>query len=963
MKPITRHSLLALALLGVPSANAAQLVPGKKLGVEYGPAASSTTNWNNFATNSTKAAGTVTLLNGDIADGVSITTIDGQFWNGDGPNNFKGLASMGGTLPPDFVDSVTTDIAGNFSLGDARPYKTQITGLNPYLKFTVYAVTAAAGSQIDTVSITGAATYGPSPILRSTSVNTPAFHTLTDVVPTLTGDLELSVTDTSASSNPIINGALFIATGPTTEGLADADSDGLPLWWETAYGLSDSDNGSTVADNGATGDPDGDGFDNLTEFKSGTNPRDATSFASSWVKAGDGAWSATANWTGAVPNAPGAGVYLGPEAQTTSPVIDLDIPVVVGNLRKDGAFDYTIQGANVLNLYVTTGSASLAADAGILTLATPVSLIAPTTISAGAGAEVRILGALDDGMAGNLLTKTGGGNLLLTGGVSGFTGGIALTAGTLTLDFAADAVIPGALSGGGSLIHKGGNTLTLTGTNTHSGAMTVNNGGTLALLGTDSFGTGPLNLNDATLHAMGEVAASGKAVNIGVDGAVVEVDDTFNLTTGWSLPGTGTVTKKGAGTWHVTGGNAGTMGLLTVEAGALDLARIDTFGNHTAAQQEIVLKAGTSLSNGTGATGYNTFKSVTLEGATVHVTNSLSALTGTFQAYTFKEKVTVTGFAPSLIIDDVNGAAGSINIGGTTNLGGAVGPDLVFDVADVTADAADDLVVDAKLKPSADGNYAALKNGIVKRGTGTLHLKRANTYTGDTKVEAGVLVLDQASLAVGANVRLATGATLQLDYSGSNNINQLIIDGQLQLNGTWGGMGSGADHETPLIVGGGILDVANGSSGNAFADWMLVKYPAIVAPNNAPDADPDHDGLTNLQEFAFGGNPGSGSNRGPGRHGIETVVDSNHLTITFACRNGATFAGTTTRTASRDGVDYTVRASTDLTNFTLDVSEVTAITTGLPGAPEGYTYRTFQVTDPVSAHPQAFIQVQAGTSP
>jgi len=50
----------------------------------------------------------------------------------------------------------------------------------------------------------------------------------------------------------------------------DQDDDGLPDDWEIANGLSPNDNGSVNPNNGAHGDLDGDGLDNLAEWKAGT---------------------------------------------------------------------------------------------------------------------------------------------------------------------------------------------------------------------------------------------------------------------------------------------------------------------------------------------------------------------------------------------------------------------------------------------------------------------------------------------------------------------------------------------------------------------------------------------------------------------------------------------------------------------------------------------------------------------
>jgi Fibronectin type III domain/Bacterial TSP3 repeat len=50
----------------------------------------------------------------------------------------------------------------------------------------------------------------------------------------------------------------------------DTDGDGLPNWWETQFGTNPA---SASGANGASGDPDGDGASNLTEYGQGAHPR------------------------------------------------------------------------------------------------------------------------------------------------------------------------------------------------------------------------------------------------------------------------------------------------------------------------------------------------------------------------------------------------------------------------------------------------------------------------------------------------------------------------------------------------------------------------------------------------------------------------------------------------------------------------------------------------------------------
>jgi hypothetical protein len=149
-----------------------------------------------------------------------------------------------------------------------------------------------------------------------------------------------------------------------------------------------------------------------------------------------------------------------------------------------------------------------------------------------------------------------------------------------------------------------------------------------------------------------------------------------------------------------------------------------------------------------------------------------------------------------------------------------------------------------------------------------------------------------------------------------------------------------------------------------FESWMADNYPSITAPDNTPSADADSDGMSNLGEFAFGGDPNDATNDGITRSGVESFSGSDHLAITLACRSGATFAGTGPITSTIDGITYSIRASSDLTTFATALEEVTpAVTAGLPTVPTGYTYKTFRMTAPRGSATKAFIQAVAAETP
>jgi autotransporter-associated beta strand protein len=136
-----------------------------------------------------------------------------------------------------------------------------------------------------------------------------------------------------------------------------------------------------------------------------------------------------------------------------------------------------------------------------------------------------------------------------------------------------------------------------------------------------------------------------------------------------------------------------------------------------------------------------------------------------------------------------------------------------------------------------------------------------------------------------------------------------------------------------------------------FRTWME-GYPAIPLGLRGPGDDPDGDGVVNLTEFAFKGNPSSGNDNGLSTVLLQDVTApaGNELTLVIATRDGATFvpgaAGVQTATIAADQLTYIIEGSTDLVFPSADVSHVLVSDTA-PGLPDltgtAWEYHTFRL--------------------
>ncbi len=241
----------------------------------------------------------------------------------------------------------------------------------------------------------------------------------------------------------------------------------------------------------------------------------------------------------------------------------------------------------------------------------------------------------------------------------------------------------------------------------------------------------------------------------------------------------------------------------------------------------------------------------------------------------------------------------------------------------------------------------------------------ANTYTGDTIVSDGTLSLSHPSLNDDSTIRLSGNGTLELYHGMTDTVKSLVIDNVVQSAGLWGRIGSiselGADFESALIAEDGLLNVTTGGSvATPFEEWAAALN--LPAGKDGPGDDADSDNLSNLQEFAFDGDPLSGAGDGKRVVRIATVGGVPALTLTLPVRNAVgAFSGPDAISATGDGITYRIEGSGGLDSWTLAISEVTGpdattIQSGLPALNTGWIYRTFRTPGPVTASAREFIR-------
>jgi autotransporter-associated beta strand protein len=554
---------------------------------------------------------------------------------------------------------------------------------------------------------------------------------------------------------------------------------------------------------------------------------------------------------------------------------------------------------------VTVNSGAVLGIWGARTIATPLTLNGGATLRTLGGAASTWSGAIT--LGGNATIEGTGANITSLSGSIAETGGAhaltirntTTTAGTYTYNLSNTSMRTGATTLRGS-VFRVSNAAAL-----GSGAVTIEGNGTAGVV-TRMDLDGVTIANDINLSSSAQTGFFGPVT--AVNGLTSTVSGVMNVTS--NVGNGGHFASSGAGSVLRITGTINTTGPIpNIRQGTVEMGT--TGGNLTVLQH-----------------GEGTLRLVANNG----IQSTVALRLGVSNASTLD----LNGFNQSLAEMVRNGAAAAT----VTN----------------TAATPSVLTINGNVSHTFGGTINNGTGGIslVKRGSSTFTLTGANTYSGDTTVEAGTLSMSNAFLANGSAVRVTTGAVLNLTHAAIDTVDRLFVDGVQQPSGTYDA------NNSSFITGTGSLFVSSGPpAGSAYDSWLIAAGLTPGAPNTAASESYDGSGVSNILQFALGGDILDPKNNGLQALFTKDAADDNNLVLTVAVRDGATFAGSPSPTATHDGITYTIQGGTDLNTWTTNVEEVTPQNGGGSlTAPTGYVLKSFRlVQDPVLGS-KGFLRVQ-----
>lgn len=424
------------------------------------------------------------------------------------------------------------------------------------------------------------------------------------------------------------------------------------------------------------------------------------------------------------------------------------------------------------------------------------------------------------------------------------------------------------LAGITTLVKSGSGTTTLAGSNTYTGATTLN-GGTLRLGAGGSLGTSG--------NYAGAIDLSG--------GAFLEKTGSGTQTFGGPITGTGGNLRLSSSSQLVLTNNSNSYGSLALSNGRVF---INTNAGALPSAATVSVTGGL-LVFGVGASYDNTI-TVGSGGGLVTRRNGGTSLTGNVT-------LPATG---NVFFNNDDASTYNLTISNGQTLSGPLTAQIGGSRMSATTNALGAVTLSGNLTGS--GGLVMTSSGHASNslfGKGVLTLAGENSYAGDTSVEKGTLQLTQAPDPANANpgndastvTIAATGATLDLTYTGTDRVANLIIGTTPMADGIYGKSGSVAPAiGIPQITGNGTLTVGD----PGFSSWITNTFAngQVALGRRGPSDDPDNDGIPNLIEYAIAGQDPTIPNA--------TIGTFTATSLSFTKRQGTS------------GLTYAIQESTDL---------------------------------------------------
>ena len=508
------------------------------------------------------------------------------------------------------------------------------------------------------------------------------------------------------------------------------------------------------------------------------------------------------------------------------------------------------------NLTISAGGAAIS------TIATSVGVTANTTFSVGSGSTLKMTGPILEAFIASRtgVIKTDAGTLTLSSAANNYDCDTTISGGTLAIGGAgqlnggnygyniinnaalvygssATQTLSGNISGTGTLTQNAG-TLTLSGTNSYGGATTVN-GGTLVIGNAAAAGgTSGITVNFGSFLVFDSGTAGG---TISTPISLIGGDFNWNMETTVAnnqITFTGPITLSGSAL-IVSQGNNSTLIFNNAFHGTEGL----TFAALSGGKNFMVVSAPSDFSGDFSVINWAGSPQVTLSGGD----NRLPSTT----------VVRLAGSAGSPSALDLNGNNQTLAGLGEPSWGGMdAGARHVVNTsgtaAILTLNTTTDQSSGATIGGTDINGTAGNDLSLVKSGGGKQTLSGANTYSGNTTVNGGTLSLGQVNSnheSSTVSIAAAAGAKLDLAFSGTDTVGTLFINGVQQPAGNYT-----SAHASAAFSGSGTLQVTSGPAG--FAGWISGTFAngaTVPVGQQGAANDPDHDGISNLMEYALAG--------------------------------------------------------------------------------------------------------------